>query len=372
VPLQNRPFCFTSRTFFGIAVGLAMGSTIALADDAQSARACDVAAASPTDPMRPAGIAGVPVSEINGKAVQTCQAAFAVASGNLRIMSELARALQAANNFERARSMYVSAADQGYADAQLWVGRHYEAGDAGFPKNEREAVHYYKLAVEQGHAWAQAMLGAVYQEGRGGLAANGAEAARLYKLAADQGNAAAQMGLGIMYRNGTGGLPRDDREAARLLRLAADRGSDLAQYNLGVMYYEGDGGLPQDDREAARLFKLAADQGNANAQHNLGVMYGDGRGVDQNDGMAVYWYSKAAEQGDSEAKAALAEYQARVQQASKTAKVPSALHYACWLETMQKTPGDLNKIDQKVFDRTMAECIDAYVTKGRTPLGNQR
>ena len=42
-----------------------------------------------------------------------------------------------------------------------------------------------------------------------------------------------------------------------------------AQGNLGHFYAQGRGGLPKDDREAARLYKLAADQGNENAKAAL-------------------------------------------------------------------------------------------------------
>ena len=38
--------------------------------------------------------------------------------------------------------------------------------------------------------------------------------------------------------------------------------------------------------------------GHVLAQHNLGNAYFDGRGVPQSDSMAVYWWRRAAEQGD--------------------------------------------------------------------------
>jgi hypothetical protein len=105
-------------------------------------------------------------------------------------------------------------------------------------------VRLYKLAVDQGNAYAQYHLGKMYENGRGGLPKDDREAARLYELAADQG-------------------------AVGLYKLAADQGHASAQYYLGVMYENGHGGLPKDDREAVRLYKLAADQGYASAQNIL-------------------------------------------------------------------------------------------------------
>jgi len=43
------------------------------------------------------------------------------------------------------------------------------------------------------------------------------------------------------------------------------------------------------------------------AQSILGFMYVNGRGVPQDDAEAVKWYRKAAEQGDADARNALAE-----------------------------------------------------------------
>ncbi|MCX8627214.1 sel1 repeat family protein, partial [Gilliamella sp. B3976] len=37
------------------------------------------------------------------------------------------------------------------------------------------------------------------------------------------------------------------------------------------------------------------------AQYNLGLMYDEGDGVDVNKEKAIYWYTKAAEQGGREA-----------------------------------------------------------------------
>jgi TPR repeat protein len=47
----------------------------------------------------------------------------------------------------------------------------------------------------------------------------------------------------------------------------------------------------------AEHYRRAAEQGDATAQFNLGLCYDEGAGVGQDFGQALYWYTKAAEQG---------------------------------------------------------------------------
>ena len=66
------------------------------------------------------------------------------------------------------------------------------------------------------------------------------------------------------------------------------------------MYRNGEG-VTRDPKQAVYWFTKAAEQGYANAQYNLGVMYANGEGVTRDHKQAVYWYTKAAEQGYVEA-----------------------------------------------------------------------
>ena len=57
--------------------------------------------------------------------------------------------------------------------------------------------------------------------------------------------------------------------------------STPAQHNLGYAYLNGEG-VAQDDGEAVKWYRKAADQGHAEPQHNLGGMYYNGHGVPKN------------------------------------------------------------------------------------------
>ncbi len=128
------------------------------------------------------------------------------------------------------------------------------------------------------------------------------------------------------------------------LRKAAEQGDAHAQYDLGVLYYEEwEGhGLPQDDTQAAFWcrtirawrtwinsadpynrrytqavfwYRKAAEQGDADAQDALGNLYYDGHGPlsmqlimyghNGQCAQAALWYRKAAEQGDADAQLSL-------------------------------------------------------------------
>ncbi|MDI3503220.1 MAG: uncharacterized protein PWP64_156, partial [Candidatus Cloacimonadota bacterium] len=61
--------------------------------------------------------------------------------------------------------------------------------------------------------------------------------------------------------------------------------------------------IPLFANDSTDINKLIHDalRGNAEAQYILGVCYDIGEGVDKNPKQAVYWYEKAANQGNAEA-----------------------------------------------------------------------
>ncbi len=104
----------------------------------------------------------------------------------------------------------------------------------------------FKPLAEQGDAMAQYYLGFMYFEGLG-VPKNDAEAVKWYRKAADQGIARAQYELGLMYFRGLG-VPRDRAEAYFWWTLAAARGYRKASEWLK----KAAGLLTPDQRAAAR------------------------------------------------------------------------------------------------------------------------
>ena len=77
-------------------------------------------------------------------------------------------------------------------------------------------------------------------------------------------------------------------------RAKAEQGDVRAQNDLGNLYFNGKG-VEKNLGQAVYWFTKAAEQGLATAQYNLGICYS--YGTETNPEKAFYWYQKAAEQG---------------------------------------------------------------------------
>ena len=123
-------------------------------------------------------------------------------------------------------------AEKGNAPAQSNLGLMYADGQ-GVPKDEVEAVKWFRKAADQGYAYAQSNLGVMYEHGRG-VVKNEVEAVKWYRKAADQGYALAQFNLGLMYANGRG-VPKDEAEAYKWWLLAGAQGDEDAKKNISII-----------------------------------------------------------------------------------------------------------------------------------------
>ena len=93
------------------------------------------------------------------------------------------------------------------------------------------------------------------------------EAVKWYRKAAERGVALAQSQLGWMYENGSG-VPKDPVEAVKWCRKAAEQGYAAAQHNLGVMYYNGIGVI-KNPAQAHAWWSIAGSRGFKEAKKNL-------------------------------------------------------------------------------------------------------
>jgi TPR repeat protein len=202
------------------------------------------------------------------------------------------------------------------------------------PVFSQQELSVVELQAASGEAAAQCGLGMMYAKGQG-VPRDYAQAALWLRKAAEQGEAEAQDALGVLYGNGQG-VPQDYAQAALWFRKAAEQGNANAQYNLGTWYEEGvNQGVPQDDTQAAFWrrkvkawrtwinsvdfqhsehwrytqavfwFRKAAEQGDSDAQDELGNLYLSGEGVTKDYTQAREWFRKAAEQGDADAQESL-------------------------------------------------------------------
>jgi localization factor PodJL len=121
-----------------------------------------------------------------------------------------------------------------------------------------------KKVANLGYAPAQFYLAKLYEAGSGGLRKDLVEARRWTERAAQGGDAKAMHNLAIANFYGTGGAKNADA-AAQWFRRAADLGLVDSQYNLGRLYEEGLG-VSQNSAEAYKWYLIAARGGDAESR----------------------------------------------------------------------------------------------------------
>lgn len=251
----------------------------------------------------------------------------------------------------KAAQRYIGkAADNGHPDAMHQLGLMYCYGSNGFRRDTDKGVKYLLGAC--GKDVVQAMVDYANMRFDGQvLPRDMDEAAKWFSAAADRGDGIAQYATGVMYANGYHYKP-DDETAFRYFTDAAEGGEPNAQYALGCFYYEGRG-TEQDDRQAWSWFQESAEQGHPSAkcfvamfkvagketpqdiegglkmledmasddrlgvdgypeaQYYLGKIYHEGVLVKRDDAYAKKMLTRAAKQGDPDAKAMLADMKKR-------------------------------------------------------------
>ena len=279
-------------------------------------------------------------------------------------------------NHTAALSWFRKAADQNFLRAQFLLGAGYQTGD-GVEQNMSEAVKWYRRAADLGFSPAEVRLADCYNpahaedfkrtwlkshpelvkktgddgneipqdkqleqvgaehselELRGVEAVDAAEAAKWYAKAAEAGNADGQVQLAKLYLNGNGvdedpdkargwldkAIAQGNPDAANLkdgiaLMNKARSGDRAAQLEIGESYepenlvIADSYGHEPDGKKAVYWLTKAAEQGDSDAANELGDLYKQGmEGCFQDFTAAVKWFRKAAEAGNSEAQFSLA------------------------------------------------------------------
>jgi tetratricopeptide (TPR) repeat protein len=191
---------------------------------------CDRRAAARYD--REAVAPGVPAAQlatVAKRAVSACEDAVRDHPKVRRFAYQLARALEAAGQFDKARAGYETLVKQGYAAALYSLAMLYANG-RGVPRDIGEANDLLRRAVEAGHAEAMFQLGHHVQFGLGFNAGDHVGAVALYRKAVNAGHVVTLIRLAEFQYLGFGGLARDPAEASRLYFKALATGDDEAHY----------------------------------------------------------------------------------------------------------------------------------------------
>ena len=170
-----------------------------------------------------------------------CGAGICKAQNNLGVMYRHGEGVP--QDDKEAVKWYTKAAEQGEAKAQNNLGVMYRHGvpQDGVPQDDKETPSTALLtstsgctkAAEQGDTIAQQTLGVMYYWGEG-VPKDDKEAVKWYRKAAEQGHATAQLTLGVMYHYGQG-VPKSYINAYAWYNLAASEELTIAITNLNQL-----------------------------------------------------------------------------------------------------------------------------------------
>lgn len=193
------------------------------------------------------------------------------------------------------KDLLLDLANRGDGHAMYWIGL-YHLGSSIVPRNDAEALSWFKKAGEAGEAEAGFQWGSMIADGRGARK-NAWEAQRILLAAGRSGSVDAIVRLAKLLpemRRSTA----EQKRAAELMRLAADNNNATATLTLGEWHTTGYGGLNRDYGEALRLFKRAAELGEPGGYTSIGVLHLTGMGVQKDDAQAAELARQGAAQGD--------------------------------------------------------------------------
>lgn len=176
----------------------------------------------------------------------------------------------------------------GYSAFLLAVGYQYQT--RGMRKDIDKAIAFYKKAIERGYTLSLLNLGDIYLDGWLG-AKNVQLAIKYFQEALSNGHDRAYYNLGLSYLE-TG----DIRTAIDMLEKGATHESIGSMSKLGSVYWNGDGDK-RDYQKSLFWYKKAAEEGNEYAMNYVGHFYANGFGVARDFGEAGRWYEKAAAAG---------------------------------------------------------------------------
>lgn len=193
--------------------------------------------------------------------------------------------------------------------SMLILGVIYERG-LGVPRNEAQALKYYRGAAQSGRADALIKIAQFKLNGQDvGLNVDPSLIGVL-AFSAILGNDAADPCSGIrriarLYAKGTGVIQKNIPVAVQWFQLAADAGDPDSAWQLARYHLAGDEVIKDND-VLRKYLTRAAEAGVVPAMSELARAYEDGSFVPKNTDLAISWYEKARHAGSASAPLRLA------------------------------------------------------------------
>lgn len=195
------------------------------------------------------------------------------------------------------KAMLFDLAGRGDAHAMYWAGM-YSLGSTLVPRNDTEALAWFRKGGEAGDADAGYRWGSMLADGRG-TRKNPWEAQRILLSAGRAGSVDAFVRVAKLLpelrRSAT-----DLKRMPEILKMASDppNNNTSAAILLGDWNAAGYAGLSRDTSEAFRLYKRAADLGDGSGFTSIGVLHLNGAGVLRDEAEAAEYVRRGAVHGD--------------------------------------------------------------------------
>ncbi|KAI9308596.1 hypothetical protein BJ944DRAFT_136255, partial [Cunninghamella echinulata] len=204
----------------------------------------------------------------------------------------------------------------GDSEAQYILANCYGMGLLGLTEDHSKAFQWYVQASKQSHPEATYRTAVCHELGIG-TRQDGQRALVFYRKAAHLAHVGSMYKLGIILLRGYYQTTPMPREAISWLQRAANHLSSSSSITLNSSYQSshalhalamiqltgevGDAtSLIADPAYALELLQQAAQSGYIPSQVQLGHCYEHGQWVTMDDALSIYWYARAAEQGNPE------------------------------------------------------------------------
>ncbi len=171
--------------------------------------------------------------------------------------------------------------------------------------SREESVLWFQKAADAGNSYGMWNLARYYKDGTA-VEKDIEKAIDLYTRASEKGCVGATKDLAYLYQYGNG-IECDGEKAVRWLKKAIDQGDNDSLITIANIYLEGRI-ICQNTETAIHYYKMAAEKGIEKALIQLGNIYENGIGVAENIHKAIFWYRKAAANGNETAKRILKQW----------------------------------------------------------------
>ena len=206
-------------------------------------------------------------------------------------------------NAAQSREWILSAANHGFADAQILIGESILFGysrDLNFGSDPKEGFRWIKRAADQGSALGLVILSDAYKLGYG-CTPNAAQAFKCAEMSAKKGSRMGMRALASCYDAGIG-VKEDEIKALQWYLKAAEAGDALAMNMVGSLLLYSDV-IPKDPEKAFEWFNKAYQTGSDYPfiPTDLGRCYMLGYGCEIDAHKGVELFLEGANKGSSDA-----------------------------------------------------------------------